>query len=90
RLLACFDEGAKPPEKKLVLNFDDATRDFMTHALPLLNRYGFQSSLFVPTDRVGGSAIWDSAYGSPAPMLTWEELAAVANGDVTLGAHGVR
>ncbi|MBB6224968.1 trifunctional glycosyltransferase/class I SAM-dependent methyltransferase/polysaccharide deacetylase [Rhizobium leguminosarum] len=90
RLLACFDEGAKPPEKTLVLTFDDATRDFMTHALPLLHRYGFPSSLFVPTGRVGGSAIWDSAYGSPAPLLTWEELAAVAKSDVTLGAHGVR
>ncbi|MFL5013179.1 glycosyltransferase [Rhizobium sp.] len=90
RLLACFDEGANPPEKTLVLTFDDATRDFMTHALPLLHRYGFPSSLFVPTGRVGGSAIWDSAYGSPAPLLTWEELAAVANSDVTLGAHGVR
>ncbi|PDT32146.1 glycosyl transferase family 2 [Rhizobium sp. L9] len=90
RLLACFDEGAKPPEKTLVLTFDDATRDFMTHALPLLHRYGFPSSLFVPTDRVGSSAIWDSAYGPPAPLLTWEELAAVANSDVTLGAHGAR
>ncbi|MBX5230120.1 glycosyltransferase [Rhizobium sp. NLR9b] len=90
RLLACFDEGAKPPEKTLVLTFDDATRDFMTHALPLLHRYGFPSSLFVPTERVGGSAIWDSAYGPPAPLLTWEELAAVANSDVTLGAHGAR
>lgn len=76
------------PEKTVLLSFDDATRDFMEHALPLLHRYGFPATLFVPAGKVGQTADWDSAHGDPAPLLDWDELRALKYCDVTIGSHG--
>ncbi len=77
------------PIKSVMLTFDDATRDFLDHALPLLHRYGFPATVFVPTGHVGGAADWDAAYGAPAPLLGWDELRMLTHCDVHLGAHGV-
>ena len=60
------------------ITFDDAYRDFLTEAWPLLRRYGFNATMFVPTDHVGGRAEWDRAVGEPAPLLGWHELRTLA------------
>lgn len=88
RLLDCFQRAAPPPPRSVVLTFDDGTEDFLTHALPLLHRYGFPASLFIPSDKIGSAADWDAAYGEPARLLTSDDLAAIAASDVTIGAHG--
>ncbi|ODP36479.1 glycosyltransferase [Sphingomonas turrisvirgatae] len=80
--------GWSLPEKCVMLTFDDATRDFMDFAVPLLHRYGFPATLFVPTDHVGGAAVWDSAYGDPALLLDWDELRALQHCDMTVASHG--
>ena len=46
----------KIPGKPIVLTFDDAYGDFYYNAWPLLRKYGFRATVFVPTDYVGGSA----------------------------------
>ncbi|WP_292960651.1 glycosyltransferase [Novosphingobium sp. UBA1939] len=76
------------PEKTVLLSFDDATRDFLDHALPLLHRYGFPAALFVPTGKVGLTADWDSTHGDPAPLLGWDEIRALKHCDVSIGSHG--
>ncbi|QGP78194.1 trifunctional glycosyltransferase/class I SAM-dependent methyltransferase/polysaccharide deacetylase [Sphingobium sp. CAP-1] len=76
------------PEKTVLLTFDDATRDFLDHALPLLHRYGFPATLFVPTGKVGQTADWDGGYGDPAALLDWDEIRALKHCDVSIGSHG--
>ena len=39
------------PEKTVVITFDDGYRDNLTHALPILERYGFRATLYLVTDR---------------------------------------
>ncbi len=75
------------PGKPIVLTFDDAYSDFITHALPLLKRYGFGAIVFVPTDYVGGSAEWDKRYGDPAPLMTWDELRQIKSAGIEFGSH---
>ncbi|MFJ5761646.1 endo-1,4-beta-xylanase [Neobacillus sp. NPDC093182] len=41
------------PAKPILLTFDDATPDFITNALPVLNRYNMNSVLFVVSDWIG-------------------------------------
>lgn len=89
RLHQALHEGAALPERSVMLTFDDATRDFLDHAVPLLNRYGFPATLFVPVGHVGSAALWDAAHGDPAPLLDWDEIRALRFRDVALGAHGV-
>ncbi|MCJ2178373.1 glycosyltransferase [Novosphingobium album (ex Hu et al. 2023)] len=89
RLQETFERGRALPERSVLLTFDDATRDFMDTALPLLHRYGFPSALFVPTGKVGQTADWDQSFGEAAPLLNWEEITALRFCDVEIGAHGI-
>lgn len=89
RLRQALHEGAALPERSVMFTFDDATRDFCDHALPLLHRYGFPATLFVPVGHVGGAATWDDGHGEPAPLLDWDALRMLIHCDVSIGAHGV-
>ena len=53
------------PDRSVLLTFDDAYRDFASHAWPTLKRYGLPATLFVPTAYAGTHARefwWDQLY----------------------------
>jgi peptidoglycan/xylan/chitin deacetylase (PgdA/CDA1 family)/glycosyltransferase involved in cell wall biosynthesis/SAM-dependent methyltransferase len=75
------------PGRAIALTFDDGCRDFLTDAWPLLREHGFGATLFVVTDRVGGVAEWDAAYGAPVELLDWDELRRLARAGVEIGSH---
>ena len=77
------------PGRAVVLTFDDAYEDFASHAWPVLDRYGFGAVVFVVSNHVGGTAVWDSAYGDPAPLLDWDAIRDLAEHGVELGSHSV-
>lgn len=74
--------------RKVILTFDDAYLDFYTSALPLLKQYGFNATVFVPTQFIGGAATWDSQYGVPAPIMQWNHLADIVKEGIDIGSHG--
>jgi peptidoglycan/xylan/chitin deacetylase (PgdA/CDA1 family)/2-polyprenyl-3-methyl-5-hydroxy-6-metoxy-1,4-benzoquinol methylase len=78
------------PGKPVVLTFDDAYADFYESAWPLLRRYGFTATVFVPTDYIGGSASWDSGYGPPARIMSWEQIIELHGQGIQFGSHGCR
>lgn len=88
RLVEAVRDKVALPERAVMLTFDDATTDFLSDALPLLHRYGFPATLFVPAGRIGGTADWDAGYGAPAPLLGWDDLRMLRHCDVSIGAHG--
>ena len=45
--------GDPLPQRALLLTFDDGWRDNVVHALPILERYGVPSHVFVATDGIG-------------------------------------
>jgi peptidoglycan/xylan/chitin deacetylase (PgdA/CDA1 family) len=57
--LATFLHGLSSPdflpERSALITFDDGYRSMLTITLPLLQRLGLPSVLFVPTDNVGKS-----------------------------------
>ena len=75
------------PGKPIVLTFDDAYADFYHNAWPLLRRYGFGATVFVPTDYVGGTADWDNAYGPPAQIMSWDEIIELHGWGIHFGSH---
>jgi peptidoglycan/xylan/chitin deacetylase (PgdA/CDA1 family)/2-polyprenyl-3-methyl-5-hydroxy-6-metoxy-1,4-benzoquinol methylase len=75
------------PGKPIVLTFDDAYADFYHNAWPLLRRYGFGATIFVPTDYVGGSADWDISYGSPAQIMSWDQIIELHGWGIHFGSH---
>ncbi len=78
--------GVAPlPPRAFALTFDDGYRDFETHALPILERRGLPATLFVTAAedrcRLPG--------GLPKPLVALENLGAIADRGVEIGAHGL-
>jgi len=73
------------PKKTIILTFDDAYRSFKDLAIPLLKKYGFKASVFVPLAFLGKTNIWDRGND---PIMTADELKQIAaGGAVEIGLH---
>ncbi len=72
-------------EKLVVLTFDDGYQDFFTQAYPILNRYGFSATVFLPTAYIGETT--RSFKG--ADCLTWEQVGDLNRAGVHFGSHTV-
>ncbi len=77
------------PGRRVLLTFDDGYRDFLQNAWPLLKKYGFEATVFLPTDLIGRASEWDRAFGEPAPLMTWDEILQLDREGVQFGAHTV-
>lgn len=85
QLKALVAEGAKLPEKTVIISFDDAFRNFRELALPLLKKYGFRATVFVPVAYIGKTNIWDRGND---PIMSAEELRQIANREeAEIGLH---
>ncbi|HEX2099709.1 MAG TPA: polysaccharide deacetylase family protein, partial [Candidatus Synoicihabitans sp.] len=73
--------------RRVLITFDDGYRDFSTDDWPLLRKYDFAPTVFLPTGHIGGTSRWDSVYGEPAPLMTWDDIRRLAAEGVRFGAH---
>lgn len=71
------------------LTFDDGYQDFLTNALPVLQRYGCTATLFVLAGRLGGENEW-SRPGPNKALLTADEVREVARAGMEVGSHGLK
>ncbi len=72
--------------KTVVLTFDDGHRSFLELALPVLNRYRFPSTVFIPTGCIGTELkCSDIKY----PVMTREELERCREKKIEIGSHSV-
>lgn len=74
-------------KRPVALAFDDGCRDFYTDAWPLLRRYGFNATLFLPAGRIGQAADWPEARG--VSLLSWAEVRELAAQGVEVAVHGL-
>ncbi len=82
--------------KVVAITFDDSYRSVSTLAKPILDRYGYFGTVFVPTDFVGSEKpmVWEGiehfASGPHAAELipmSWDELRALKDGGWEIGSH---
>jgi peptidoglycan/xylan/chitin deacetylase (PgdA/CDA1 family)/glycosyltransferase involved in cell wall biosynthesis len=80
---------AKPlPEKSVLLTFDDAIAELNEHAFPVLERYGFNAVVFVPTNCVGKGNLWNHSLGYKwRPCLNAEQIRCWSMREFEFGAH---
>jgi len=72
-------DGGDGEVPRIVLTFDDGTRDFVTEALPVLSRLSLPATLYVSPALVGREG-----------YLDWSDLDSVAQAPgITLGSHGL-
>lgn len=80
--------GRKPPQKMIVLTFDDGFKNNYTEAFPVLRRYGFIGTIFLPTDYIGGVCSWDKDESIPElPLLSWQEIQEMSDLGIDFGSH---
>jgi peptidoglycan/xylan/chitin deacetylase (PgdA/CDA1 family) len=84
--LSSFQKTGKPlPSRPVILTFDDAYRDFMERAFPILEKADLKASVFIPVGYLGKTNVWDQ--GSD-PILNVEEIKSLANsGRIEFGLH---
>jgi peptidoglycan/xylan/chitin deacetylase (PgdA/CDA1 family) len=84
---AASDRRIPIPARSVLLTFDDGYADFPTHALPLLVKYGFRATMFVVTDLVGASNVWDEQLDERIALMDWPTLLELDEQGVELGSH---
>jgi peptidoglycan/xylan/chitin deacetylase (PgdA/CDA1 family) len=77
--------GIPLPRNVVILTFDDAYRNFLTKAFPLLKEYGFTATVLVPVAFIGKTNVWDQGTD---PLMTGEELRRIAvQENIEIGLH---
>ena len=74
----------------VAITFDDGFRSVLTHAAPILRRYGFPATLFVPTTWIGNVMGWEPQPTSAVPLeiMSVDEIGACERLGYEIGSHG--
>ncbi len=85
-----YMRGEWPP-RTCLLTFDDGFENLVTHALPILNDCGYTAAVFIVAGWVGKTNDWDGQRrGIPKiRLLGWEDVRAIANAGMEIGAHSL-
>ena len=80
------DRSGVLPDRPVLVTFDDGFRDFLTTAVPIMQRHGIVATLYATTGFMGDDGA-PGANRSGDEMLSWRELAEVAGQGVEVGGH---
>lgn len=76
---------ANNPTKYVVITFDDGFRDFYTSAYPILKKYGFSATVFLPTGFIQANR----ASFKGKECMTWDEVQHASRDGIIFGSHTV-
>ncbi|MER7819165.1 polysaccharide deacetylase family protein [Streptomyces sp. NPDC096153] len=76
--------GEPLPPRPVLITFDDGYEGVHRHALPVLDKLGFASTLFVSTGWLRGA---HEEGGSPDTMLDWGQVRELAAAGTEIGGH---
>lgn len=71
--------------KRVVISFDDGYRNFYTHAFPILQKYGFSATMFLPTAYISTTR----ASFKGMECMTWDEVRELRKAGIEFGSHTV-
>jgi peptidoglycan/xylan/chitin deacetylase (PgdA/CDA1 family) len=77
--------GREAVKNIVVITFDDGFHNFYTNAFPILNRYGFTATMYLPTAHIGRSRLTFKG----KKCLTWSEVRELQNHGISFGSHTV-
>lgn len=77
---------ADNPARSAIITFDDGFRDFYTQAFPLLSRYRYPATVFLPTAYIG-EGVHRSFSGTEC--MTWSQVRELQESGIQFGSHTV-
>ncbi|MEV6762095.1 polysaccharide deacetylase family protein [Streptomyces sp. NPDC051105] len=83
-LAAGWRSGGPLPDRPVLITFDDGYEGVHRHALPVLAKHGFASTLFVSTGWIRGA--YDTG-GALDAMLDWDQVRELADAGCEIGGH---
>ncbi|MEU9862362.1 polysaccharide deacetylase family protein [Streptomyces sp. NPDC047971] len=83
-LATAWRTGGALPARPVLITFDDGYEGVHRHALPVLARHGFASTLFVSTGWLRGA---HDEGGAPDTMLDWDQVRELAAAGAEIGGH---
>jgi peptidoglycan/xylan/chitin deacetylase (PgdA/CDA1 family) len=84
-VVAQFDQKDFENQKCAVITFDDGFRDFYTNAFPILSKYGFTATMYLPTAYIQQQT--QSFKGMDC--LSWNEVRELHRAGMQFGSHTV-
>jgi peptidoglycan/xylan/chitin deacetylase (PgdA/CDA1 family) len=93
-VLAYYVDGKPLPPRAVLITFDDAYRDNLLNAVPVLRKHRYPAVLFVPIGYLDGTRPLPhdehlASRGLVNPTLGWEELAELESGGIRVESHGI-
>lgn len=80
-------EGKPLLGRRVLITFDDGYADFESKVLPALRANGFPAVMFLPSDHVGGRAVWDEVNGPPLQLMDWDAVRRLRDAGIVIGSH---
>jgi peptidoglycan/xylan/chitin deacetylase (PgdA/CDA1 family) len=76
------------PERAALITFDDGYRSVLEVALPWLERFRYPAVIFVPTEYVGRTNLFDRDDEPQEPLCDWDGLRELERRGVAVQSHG--
>ena len=85
--LSELEHAISIPKRSIVITFDDVTENQLFNALPLLLKYNFKATFFIPFAFIGKTDMWNAtSKSSPEKIMTLEQLKCL-DSSIELGLH---
>src|SRR5215831_13704215 len=75
--------NSRAMSKAVVITFDDGFRNFYSEAFPILRRFGFTATMYLPTDHIGKTA----RQFKGKDCLSWSEIRVLQQQGISFGSH---
>ena len=80
--------GRPLPSRPFIISFDDGYIDHFTRAYPVMKRYGFTATIFIPSAFIGRKSEWEGCTGEDVvPLMSYENIQAMLADGFQFGAH---
>lgn len=94
-MLVRLKSTRRPHERTVCITFDDGYQSFIDTAYPILSKYDFTATVFLPTDFVGGSNEWVKAGTNPRydavspdmPIMNWKDICYLSKNGIHFESH---